>query len=407
MRSLLSIVMLVVFLTGCVPGAVRRTFNGDIYRVDRPWYDSRTDRLEKEDLDEIQLDLATYCFPDQSDRAGTNEGRREATRSQRSDVSKRSVQLLGCKGGVIAYDLAVDSAAARDALQDKLLELSNRECSKHKAAVFGTNTGSNLILSTLASLLSGGATGFAAQTTKTALAAGSTFVIAAQSHFNEQVYRQMFVGTIIKAIEDDRTARLAEIYDNRRFPVPSTAPDPRVTGGVIGDQTGNARDEHIRHLRVADRESSESVTSGGRASSSSRNSTAEGPSSAPSALVTSGSTVAGQQPSGSTSPIVPPVPAAIQRQRLSYSVEEAIRDVDDYHDRCSFYNGLVRVAAAVQAFSPCEMLQSRRDRLLAELQAIRTAGQAQGAAVDRFTSFSAELKSIETKLQTCGQATAK
>jgi hypothetical protein len=346
-------------LVGC--GTLKRTFNGDIYRVDRPWFDSRTERLTKEDCDEVQIDLAAYCFPDRTERSDAKAKNVRCTDSI-------NILIPACKDGTTAYEAAVYSAAARDALQDKLIELSNNECSKHKAAIFGTNTGANVIMSTLSSLLSGAATGFAAQTTKTALAAGSTFVIAAQAHYNEQVYRQMFVGTIIKAVDDDRTARLAEIYDHRRYPVPFLTADPRATGHALGAGFATQRD---RNFRVP--------------------STKEPP------------------------PVIEsPFDDAFVRlflqpsvdRRISYSVEEAVRDVADYHDRCSFYNGLIRVAAAVQAFSPCDIMQARRDRLLAELGAIRTAGEQDGNFRERFTSFSAELKTLETKLQSCGQATA-
>lgn len=355
MRSILAALFCIMTGLGCVGcSTIKRTFNGDIYRVDAPWWDSRTDKLDKEDMDEIQLDLAVYCFPD------------------RSEATPKPANPPQCKDNVTAYQAAVYSASARDALQDKLIELSNRECSKHKAAIFGTNTGSNLLLSTLASLLTGGATGFAAQSTKTALAAGSSFVIATQSHFNEQVYRQLFVGTIVKAIDDDRTARLAEIYDHRRYPVPYAAFDPRVSGGVVGEDVAKVTDPNIRTPPKEKTTGNQVVTP---------------------ANATESSTVA-----------IAKAPTASAPRRLAYSIEEAIVDVRDYHDRCSLYNGLVRVAATVQAFSPCEILEARRDRILVELGAIRAAREEAGNLRDRFASFTTELKTVETKLQTCGQA---
>lgn len=50
-----------------------------------------------------------------------------------------------------------------------------------------------------------------------------------------------------------------------------------------------------------------------------------------------------------------------------YSVDDAIRDVIEYHDRCSFYRGLTELSEAVEKKATCSGIGARREALLARL----------------------------------------
>jgi hypothetical protein len=82
----------------------------------------------------------------------------------------------------------------------------------------------------LTSVLSGAATGFSATSTKTALSAAATFFSSTRAQLNEQVYRQLFIGTLLTAIDNDRQEQLLDIMARRRYPVPNDKWDPRSDG---------------------------------------------------------------------------------------------------------------------------------------------------------------------------------
>lgn len=342
----------------------KRTINGDIYRVDRPWWDSRENWSPPEDCREM-LDLATYAFPEDSGGKGaSNPAPCSRTASSQAPPDYKEPTL--------AYTKARASAESRDRLQDKLLSLSNRECDEHHAAIVGTNAGTNFGLATLTSLFSGAATGFGAESTKTALAAISSFFGATRSHLNETIYRQLFVGTILKAINDDRQSALLSIHDKRRYPVPEkVTQDPRLTGNVITSTV----DAKPTTERIAE--------------------TIPAP------------VIPAPVPPPNAPASIAPREAASQAPRLHYGIDEAIRDSEDYHDRCSFYQGLVRVSVTVQQASPCETARQRRDQVLAELSAIRAAEptktDAQSAFRDKIAALLKDAETLNAKMQTCIQ----
>jgi hypothetical protein len=274
-------------------------------------------------------------------------------------------------------------------LQNQLMKLSDEECSRHLSAVVGTNAGSNLLLSALSSLFSGGATAFSAASTKTALSGTSTFFIASRSHLNEQVYHQLFVGTILKAIDDDRHTLKLGILDRQRYPVPNEAWDPREAGGMItpfGALNANTHEPpgvHSAH------------------SSALVSKAAKGDIAAAARPLTSGGNA---EPAASSDAVEVASQASTPSEaRRFYSVDEAIRDVGEYHDRCSFYSGLVRVALTVQAASPCDQIAARREQLLSEMVAMRAAKVNGTAFKDKFDAYQTELNSLASKLATCQQ----
>ena len=342
MKRIAIIVGVALLLCSCGTNSVaRRTFNGDIYRVDRPWWDSRETYDPPEDCRDM-LDLATYVFPEDMKTA-------PARNPEPCERNRPGHQATARGDETLAYVRATLSADDRDRLQDKLLALSNRECEKHHSAIVGTNTGANFGLATLTSLFSGGATAFAAASTKSALAGIATLLGATRAHFNENVYRQLFVGTILQAINDDRQSALLNIYDKRRYPVPDKVKDdPRLKGLAI-----------------------EAIADDG----------------APAAK-------------GAGEEINSEAEAQDVAPRLHYSIDEAVRDAENYHDRCSFYQGLVRVAVTVQEASPCVTARQRRDQILDEIAAIQVTNNA-NTFQSRLGSLQKELEKLETKVLSC------
>lgn len=376
----LWIPFLCLLTAGC--GTTTRLFTGEVYRVDTPWYDSRTDRLDPADASDSLVDIATYCF--REDASGSRTG-----------------DLPTC--GVTAYARAQASAIDRDRLQDVLLDASNRECDEHKSGSVGTNTGFNLGLSMLSSLLSGAATGFSATTTKTALSAAATFFSSTRAQLNEQVYRQLFVGTVLTAIDNDRQAQLLDIMARRRYPVPKDAWDPRASGQPL--ELGSV-DRTVGESRVA----AESVT-GQPQEPSVRIEDAPGTEGEVGEDVGPAEEETQQEVAGSPrsledvelklEPEERELAAAGDDTRRFYGIDEAIRDAAVYHSRCSFYNGLVRLSTKVEEFSPCRLIEERRERLLAEVAAIQAAN-VQGSPFEaKHKAYTSELEALNTKMASC------
>jgi hypothetical protein len=77
-----------------------------------------------------------------------------------------------------------------------------------------------------------------------------------------------------------------------------------------------------------------------------------------------------------------------------YNVDDAVRDAQVYHAKCSFYVGLVALSEAVEEKASCEESRVRREALLVELS------KADISAVRR-SEFEAELASLRTRVSAC------
>lgn len=373
--------VLCLLTTGC--GSTTRLFTGEVYRVDTPWYDSRTDRLDPVDVSDSVIDVATYCF------------REDAPGSRTED-------LPTC--GETAYARAQGSAIDRDRLQDVLLDASNRECDQHKASSVGTNTGFNLGLSMLSSLLSGAATGFSATSTKTALSAAATFFSSTRAQLNEQVYRQLFVGTVLTAIDNDRQAQLLDIMARRRYPVPKDAWDPRASGQPLelGSIDRTVGESTLAEENVTEQPQVPSVPAEDAPGTEGEVGEAAG---------LAQEAIAQQSGAGSPrslaevelqlEPEERELAAAGDDTRRFYGIDEAIRDAAVYHSRCSFYNGLVRLSTKVEEFSPCRLIEERRERLLAEVAAIQAANVQDSPFAAKHKAYTSELEALNTKMASC------
>jgi hypothetical protein len=68
----------------------------------------------------------------------------------------------------------------------------------------------------------------AAEAAKSALAAAATGVTGVQAAMNEQIYQQLFVGTIVNTIDGSRTEKLAEITAQRGLSIEAYSVDDMI-----------------------------------------------------------------------------------------------------------------------------------------------------------------------------------
>lgn len=359
-------------------------FNGELYRVDMPWHDSRVGERRPSEMSKPAIDLAGYCFPEDWGKTGEAEA---------------------CQ--MIAYKRAQTSAIHRDRLQDVLIAASNEECDRHKSRVIGTQSMTNLGLSFVGSVLSGAATGFTATSTKTWLAALSTLASSTRSQINDEVYRQLFVGSVITSIDDQRQAQLLEIMSRRRYPVPKDEWDPRHQGRPLKTSSkGQSGSDGEGPLKTSS--NGQSGNDGGERNLGDADAQPTGdPAGSAAEITMDDSTV--EEDSLSPAPSVEVeerkdgLPERGQADlRQFYGLDEAIRDAAAYHSGCSFYNGLVQLSTTVEQLSPCRLLQERRERLLAEIAAIDGSGaRTESVFGERRSTYKDEIESINTKLASC------
>lgn len=102
-----------------------------------------------------------------------------------------------------AFTKAQSDKAARNQLLIRIRLLSDEICKKHLGDIRGTATGFNLTFGTLTTLFSGTAALSTGTTAKT-LAAAAAASNASRSLVSEEVYRQAFSDSIVRAVEADR-----------------------------------------------------------------------------------------------------------------------------------------------------------------------------------------------------------
>ncbi|HEV7241844.1 MAG TPA: hypothetical protein VGQ36_21615 [Thermoanaerobaculia bacterium] len=92
------------------------------------------------------------------------------------------------------------------------------------------------------------------------------------------------------------------------------------------------------------------------------------------------------------------VAADIERKRAllpnDYSVDDALRDAQIFHSKCSFYIGLVALSEAVEEKANCEEDRLRREELIAELSK-------PDVLEPRKASYTAELATLQTRVTAC------
>lgn len=105
---------------------------------------------------------------------------------------------------------AKDRVAARNLLQNAVLRISDQVTAHHLAKLKGYENNTNLILGSAALGLTGGAA-VAGEAAAKALAVAATGVVGARELFNDQVFRNALIETIIAAIEADRSKYLEDV----------------------------------------------------------------------------------------------------------------------------------------------------------------------------------------------------
>lgn len=259
LRTLVLVVLASLFSMRCA------TLN-DAYHSDTPF---RNADIQKQPEGEIDIDITTFKLPGSS-----------------------VVAYVAASGGDASAQLA------RNRLQSALMEASDRKCEVHRAAVMSTSSSVNLGLGWLSAALAGASPLIVPTLTKNAFAAASALSTTSRSLVNEEVYRQLLVTSVLKAIDGERNAVATEI-ERRRDLMPST-----------------------------------------------------------------------------------------------YSVDDAVRDAQRYHAKCSFYIGLVALAEAVEEKANCEEVRRRREMLLTELSNANI-------STVRKASYTTELAAIEARAGTC------
>jgi 23S rRNA pseudoU1915 N3-methylase RlmH len=99
---------------------------------------------------------------------------------------------------------------ARTKLQEKIMEVSNNEVAGHLSRVTSTQVTVNILLGGASTALSGAAS-LATGNNASTLSELSTVTGAFRSLFNEQVYRNALVETLVAAIASDRNKFLSDI----------------------------------------------------------------------------------------------------------------------------------------------------------------------------------------------------
>lgn len=119
-----------------------------------------------------------------------------------------------------AYNLAVRSKSARNRLQTRIMELSDRVCEQHKGDIVANAALINSSLGVLTSVLSGTSAIVGGQAAKSALAAVAAMTNAGRDTINETFYQQRLVDAIIRSIDGSRKEMEAIIDSKRQSPTP-------------------------------------------------------------------------------------------------------------------------------------------------------------------------------------------
>lgn len=142
-----------------------------------------------------------------SEDSGENKSSAQETQKEPINLDKGKYKWL--------YEAAKNQDKwSRNELQNKIIELSDDVCEKHKGDVIGNASQINLFTglgATVLSSVSAIVTGAAA----TNYAVGATIFNGAKTAVNADVYQGLFTTAIIKAIEESRDKKKNEILANQ------------------------------------------------------------------------------------------------------------------------------------------------------------------------------------------------
>jgi hypothetical protein len=285
---------------------------------------------------------------------------------------------------------SVEMAVLRNRFQDYLLWRSEQQCERHKAGILSTQAASNVVLNTVTTATSAVAAIVVAPAASI-LAAIAAISSGTRAHINEDIY-QKFVGpAVVKRINTDRETMYATIMNKR--------------GVKVGErQAGNVMSTTARAATTTPAgtivESSTSITTGKPLT--------------PDTTATTRTDVAiiGRQGTVELAgDITSVVNYSAPRQIVTlqdYSVEEAIGDVERYHQLCSFSSGLASLiepgtkfedsAAGIQ--QRIDILRAQQVKNDAQISAIKQDTTAQQRLRETNADISRQIMILQQRLLT-------
>lgn len=210
----------------------------------------------------------------------------------------------------------VKQAIMRNRFQDYLLWRSEQQCERHKAGILANQAMVNFSLSTITTGVATTAALVIAPASNI-LAGIGAFTSGTRSHFNENFYRQTLAPGIVRKINQTRSSRLGAIMEKRRTP-PSERPATVVE---------NKSDADAKAV-------------------------------VPATPATANATKTTLPPSKPTQVVL----------MADYTLEEAITDVERYHQQCSFVAGLSELIEPGAKFEDTATGIKQRINTLREMQ---------------------------------------
>jgi hypothetical protein len=256
-----------------------------------------------------------------------------------------------------------EKAVMRNRFQDYLLWRSEQQCERHKAGILSTQSTTNFALNTVTTGTAAIA-GIVLAPATNILAAIAAISSGTRAHFNEDFYRQFLAPAVLKRINTDRANKYAEIMGKRGVQVIE-----RPAGTVTAV---SARTDGVSTVVVA-KAPDVSPTKATPATTVVTTST-----------TTSNPTVVDQATntaSVSTTTTDSTINYAGTRRVVllqDYSIEEALADVERYHQLCSFSSGLASLV------NPGEKYEDTSKGIQARIEALRdmqTANEKQAVAL--------------------------
>lgn len=162
------------------------------------------------------VDIRTLCFP--------NDEVVLPTASRRTVARHCSAPCKTKPDGTVeesAYHKVVSEPDPQKAMELRnrllalLLQRSDVRCEQHKGDIIAQASNSNFLLTVVALGLTSAGTATAVEAAKTALSAAAAAVTGTQAAMNEQIYQQLFAGTIVNAITVSRAEKLKTIEASR------------------------------------------------------------------------------------------------------------------------------------------------------------------------------------------------
>lgn len=135
--------------------------------------------------------------------------------AQTNEIYETYRPLYEIAAGVSPATDTITRKEARDRLQLKLMELSDRATIIHLAGVLAVEDALNLTTGLGALTFDALATALSASSTKTAMSATSGLFTGARGLINEEVYHNAFGPAIVKVIEQDRRKFAIELQKKR------------------------------------------------------------------------------------------------------------------------------------------------------------------------------------------------